>query len=138
MIRADLRTYLLAQTSITACIGQRLYLTRLPYDATFPAVSYQRMTGGYGHDLDGATGYCEAIFDFDVWGNDTVANESAGEALRLKLQGFTGTMGSTSVKRVTLDNETDYFHPPQTGDDPGIHRINFRYTIGFYVAVPSY
>jgi hypothetical protein len=138
MIRADLRTYLLAQSSITTLIGQRLYLSRIPLPGTYPCVSYRRVSGGHFHDLQGSRGYCEAAIEIEVWSDDSEEVESVGDAIRQKLQGFVGTMGSTTVKRVTLDDEQDSFLPPIEGSDTGVHRTTFRYTIGFGVTIPTY
>lgn len=148
MIRADLLAYLMDQSSVTDLIGTRMTLSRIPIDVygvpmsgPYPCVSYRRTSAGHHHNLDGSQGCCEADFEFDVWGDDTEEVEAVGEAIRLKLQGFVGTMGSgpgTTVFKVTLINEQDFFHPPQDGSDGGIHRTTFSYNIGFDVAIPTY
>lgn len=147
MIRNDLRTYLLAQSSITDLIVQRLSLSRRPinldgtageFGGPYPCVTYSRVTGGHHQNLDGSSGYAEADFEFDYWGTSPVSVENVSEAFRLKLQGYRGAMGDSTISKVTLQDETDFFHPPQVGDDGGIYRITQRYNIGFAVAIPSY
>lgn len=147
MIRSDLRTYLLAQSSVADLIGTRLSLSRLPLNVDgsanlsagpFPCVTYRLASANHHHNLDGGQGYCEAAIELDVWGDDSEEVEAAGDAIRLKLQGYLGAMGNSTVKRSTLDEEQDFFHPPQDGSDTGIHRTTFRYTIGFYEAITAY
>lgn len=146
-IRADLRTYLLSQSSITSLIGQRISLSRVPLnlDATagqsggpFPCVTYRRVSAGAYQDMDNGAGYCEADFEFDFYSTDSVEVESVSEAFRLKLQGYRGAMGGSTVKKVTLVNEQDFFHPPPDGSDTGIHRTTQQYNVGFYVTIPTY
>lgn len=146
-IRADLRTYLLTQTGVTNLVGQRISLSRVPVnpDGTagesggpYPCVTYRRVSGGHHQHLTGSQGYCEADFEFDFWGDSSVEVEAASEAFRQELQGYTGAMGSSTVKKVTLNNELDFFHPPQDGGDGGIHRTTQTYNVGFAVSIPSY
>lgn len=142
MIRADLRTYLLAQSTITDLVGTRIYWVRIPQkpqsETTYPCITYRRATGGHMHHLDNAQGYAQPIFEIDVWGPDSEVVENVGEQVRLKLQGFSGTMGTTDVGGVTLDDEQDFYIPSDIGDDIGVHRIQYKYKIGHGEAVPNY
>lgn len=79
-----------------------------------------------------------ALFEFHVVGIDSVAVETIGEALRLALQGFQGTMGATEVRCVTLDDETDDYIESKLGDDVGFFRTVYRYTIQHREAIPTF
>lgn len=146
-IRADLRTYCLAQSSITTLIGTRLSLSRRPIntDGTagesggpYPCVTYSRANGGHFQNMDASDGYCEAMFEFDFWSNVATDIESVSEAFRLKLQGYRGAMGSSSIKLVKLEDEIDFYHPAPDGSDKGIYRTTQRYLIGFVAPIPTY
>lgn len=146
LIRADLRTYLAAQTSITDLVGgaarPRIYFVRIPQtnppSSVYPCVTYRRATGGHVHSLDGSMGFASPLFEIDVWGEDSVVVEQIGEAIRLKLQGYRGTWGSSDIRKVTLDDEQDFYFPSEVADDVGVYRIQYKYTIGHGEAIPSF
>ena len=143
MIRADLRTYLLSQSDITDLVGTRIYWVRIPQknpsDANYPCITYRRATGGHVHNLDGAQGYAEAIVEIDIWGPDSEVVENVGEQVRESLQGFRGEMGTTDVRRrVTLEDEQDFYYPSEVGDDVGVYRIQYKYKIGYGESVPCF
>jgi len=51
------------------------------------------------------------------------------EAVRQRLNGFRGMMGSTRVGRITLDNEFDTFE--EEAGQSGLHRVTQDYIISF-------
>jgi hypothetical protein len=138
MIRSAIRTYLLTQTDLTNLISTRIYLTRIPDNGTYPCITFRRISSGRQHDLDGAAGYAESNFEFEVWSDDSEEVEDVCEELRQALQGFRGTMGTTAVKRVTLEDEQDFYHPPISGDDVGVHRTVVRYIVGYVETIPTF
>lgn len=132
MIRAALRTWLLAQSSVADLIGDRFDLAKVPQvNATYPYVSYRRASGDYEHDLDGGAGLASPIFEIDVWSPKTTEVEAVGQAIRLALQGYRGLMGDVNVVGVELENEEDFFHPADVASDEGRHRTRFRYRIHY-------
>lgn len=138
MIRSALRTYLLANSEVAALIGTRLYLTRIPENGSFPCVTFRRAGSGRHQDMRAASGYAEASFDFEIWSDDSEEVEAVCESLRQALQGYRGLMDTTPVSRVTLEDEQDFFHPPLSGDDVGVHRTLVRYVIGYSESIPTF
>lgn len=142
MIRSDLTAYLKSRGDLTSLVGQRIHWIRIPQrekgETTFPCVTFRRATGGHYQNLDGSQGYAQPLFEFDVWGPDSVSVERVAEQLRLSLQGFRGAIGSTRVSEITLDDEQDFYHPDETGGDAGIYRVQFKYTIGHAEAIPAF
>lgn len=145
-IRQDLRTYLAAQSGITALLTAngktRIFLSRIPQanppSASFPAVLYRRSVGGHEHDLDGSAGIAVAQFEFHVADPDPTTVESVCEALRQELQGYRGAMGSSTIQRCTLDNEVDDYVESQIGDDEGFHITVLTYTIAYLESIPTF
>lgn len=142
MIRTDLRAYLASKTTVTNICGTRIHWTHIPQrksnETTYPCVVFRRATGGHEHHLDGSAGYAAPLFDIDVWGEDDEIVENLGEQVRLVLQGFQGVMGSTTIGRLTLDDEHDYYYPSGKDNDRGQYLIRYRYTIGYTEAIPSF
>lgn len=72
-----MRTALLAQPSLTALIGQRLYDVMLPAPPTYPCVRFQRIsTVPYSTMNQSANwqGMGWARFQFDIWANGSNAD----------------------------------------------------------------
>ncbi len=142
MIRQDIKTYLGAFAGLTALVAQRIYLSVIPPSETpyanLPAVVFRRANGGHEHDLDGAAGYAAPDFEFHVIGRRATDVEAICEQLRLALQGYRGTMGSSTIQRCTLEDESDDYFESETGDDVGFYRTVLRYTIGYTETIPSF
>lgn len=144
-IRQDIRTYLAAQAGVTALLTHHgkthIYLSRIPQSNppadSFPAVLYRR-AGGHDHDLDGGSGLSTASFEFHVADPEPTMVESVCEALRQELQGYRGTMGSSTVQRCTLDDEQDEYVESAIGDDKGFHVTVLTYTITYTESIPTY
>lgn len=134
MIRSDLRAYLASNLSI----GQRIYPVALPQSAVLPCLTYSRTTGGHDHNLKSATGSAIPTFDIDCWSLTYEGADSLAEEIRQKMQGFSGTMGTTAVRSVILDDEVDAFEPLEDGSDKGIFRITLRYRIRYDESIPAF
>lgn len=85
MIEQDLRTYLLAQPSVTALIATRLYPIRLPQGVTLPAVTYQRITGSSEQAYDGPVNLGQGTIQFDCWADTYASALAVAEQVRQKL-----------------------------------------------------
>lgn len=147
LIRADLHNYLKNESSVASLLtgtdGKvRIHFVRIPQSKApanpYPCITYRRATGGHKHSLDGSMGFAEALFEIDVWGEDSIVAEQVGEAVRLVMQGFRGTWGSSDVRRVTLDDEQDFYYPSEVADDVGVYRLQYKYTIGHGETIPSF
>lgn len=109
----------------------------LPQSAQRPAITYQRVTGGHEHRLTGSSGTAIPTFELDCWADSYEAADQLAEAVRQVMQGFSGTMGSTTVHSVILDDEADQFTPPSDGSDNGIYSITLRYRIRHTESIPA-
>jgi len=137
MIRTSLRQYLAAQSNIAALVGERIYPVVLPQSAAFPALTYSRTSGGHDYTLKGSSGMAMPTFELDCWGETYDAADELAEAIRLKLNGFNGTMGDTEVKVCVLDDEVDAFEPNDDASAEGVYRITLRYRIQYTESVPA-
>jgi len=137
MIRSSLRSHLATHV---ASVGSRIYPVVLPegHDNNLTAITYSRVTGGHDHNLKQATGSAIPTFEIDCWSKSYEAADQLAEAVRQQMQGFSGTMGATSVKSVILDDEQDAYEAPQDGSDNGLYRITLRYRIRYTESVPAF
>jgi hypothetical protein len=136
MIRTDLRQYL--ATNLTSIVGLHIYPVVLPQTAGLPAITYARITGGHDHNLKQATGAAIPTFELDCWGATYDQADQLAEAVRQKMQGFSGAMGSTLVTSVLLDDEVDAFEPNDDGSDTGLYRITLKYRIQYRESIPTF
>ena len=95
---AVIRAYLVAQTTLTDVVGQRVYCPRLPENAALPAVSF--FTRG-GTSTPYIPGWVAPSVQFDCWADDPVEARSVYRALYDVLQGIQNI-------KVTIDG-TDYY-----------------------------
>ena len=137
-VEASLFLYLQGQSTITDLVSNRIYPVRLPRAATLPAVSYRRITGGYGHLLDGGDGSAAPRFQVDVWANSYGQAKSIAEALRQVMQGFCGKFDCLTIHSVILENESDHYEQPTDASDEGIYHIALDYFILHEVSIPTF
>ena len=117
--------YLSGFAGLTALVGNRIYPRRLPQDANYPAVTYQRISR-LPIRTSGTVPATRSRFQFTCWGADVPGVKSGydqakavAEQVRLALQNYAGLMGGTggvNVLDATLENEIDI----DDGDDTQI------------------
>jgi len=114
VIEQALRIYILAQSAITAYIGDRLYFVRAPQNAEKPYIVFFKVTGPRLHSHDGASGLANPRFQFSVFSDKYSVAKKICAALQAALDGYSGTMGGesgVSVGAVFYINETDIYEP---------------------------
>src|SRR5262245_3914279 len=130
MIRSDLRNYL-----TTVC--SRVYPVVLPQGVALPAITYSRVTGGHDHNLKSATGSAIPTFELNCLALSYQQADELAEAVRQKMQGFSGTLGTSEVRSTILDDEADSFESLQDDSDDGVFIITLRYRIRYDESVPT-
>lgn len=115
-IEYDLRTYLLADATVSGFIDSRCYPVHLPERPQFPALTYQMVSRVRpARPSAGPPALAEMRIQIDVWTHDRDGQDAYDEAkdladaVRQRLDGTTGSLGSglASVQDVRLDSERD-------------------------------
>ena len=106
-LAGDLRTFILADATVTGLVVARMSPMRLPQNPTFPALVYTQISGPRDRNLSGPSGRVVARFQIDCWAKTYLQAQSLADAVRARLDGYQGTMGATVVGSVALENETD-------------------------------
>ena len=134
MLAADLTQYLKADPTIAAAVSGRVFPNIVPQGSAFPAISYNQVSGVRLYDVnDGPTGRAMPRITINSWAVRYLDVRNLADAVRRRINGFRGMMGSTSIGRITLDNEFDNFEQ-EAGQD-GIHRVVQDYIISFVEGV---
>jgi len=116
-ISQALRAFLLAQPSIVALVGTRIYPQVLPQQPTYPAITYAQVSGVRMQILEGPAGRARPRITINSWGESHESMDALAGALRAALDGYAGPMGDLSVGAVVLDNEFEVFE-----EEARVHR----------------
>jgi hypothetical protein len=136
-ITQDVVTYLLTKTGVTTHTSTRIYDGHVPQGDSYPAVTVKMIDGGHAHDIDGSAGFATPTVQIDVWSRNKVTNCTVAEAIRQVMQGFKGTMGSSTVTGVSLIGDIDLDGPPNIGTEVPIHQKALDYWIRHTESVPA-
>ena len=99
---------------------------RLPEQATFPAIRYQRVNTVRNHALDSAVGVTEATLQVDCMAKTYSQAKALADEVRVILHGYSGTWSTLKARHVTLDTENDFYE--QDGDRV-THWVTQRYRV---------
>jgi len=113
-IESELRTRLIAAATSAA---SRIYPQKLPQDPTYPALTFQRVSGARVGNLAGAAGRAKPRITFSCWAQTYVAAQALAAEVRASLNGFKGTLTTISAD-IALENEIDDFD-----DVVNVHRV---------------
>ena len=99
----DIITRLLADSHITAVVGQRIFPVHVDQDATLPAIMVT-ITDMETHDTKTATSTDDILeLDLTVYSKSAKQGFDIAENIRTSLDNFTGTMGSTTVQSLRFE-----------------------------------
>ncbi len=129
-IATDIRTFLLADATLTTLIGTRLYPLTLPQNPTLPAMTYQWVSGERVHTADGALGLSRPRIQFDAWATTYLVAESVFEALRKRLDAFRGAAGASIIQGAFFDSERDLYE-----SEPKLYRRSVDFFVWHEEAV---
>ena len=97
--------HLLAQTGLTALIGDRIY----PYEASegdpLPYIVYQNISDVKNHTLEGQNAFENPVYQFTVYDSDPVTIKAIGRQIKAALSDYHGTMSGLNVQYIELLNE---------------------------------
>lgn len=111
-VEVALRTHLLA-SPITRLVSQRIYPLLLPQGATFPAITFQRISSVRDRTYDAPIYLVTARVQFSCWAETWNDCRALAEDLRMILNGFRGIMAGIPVPSIRILNELD-LHDPET------------------------
>lgn len=106
-IEEALRTYTLADAGVTALVGTRMYPRKLPQTPTLPALVYQRIDTRRGHDMAGADALPRPRMQVTCWATTPAGAYALAAAVRVRLDGYRGTMGTVAVGSCLCVGERD-------------------------------
>lgn len=100
MIEEGLYAHLSTNNDISAVVGDRIYLSRLPQEPTLPAVVYSNISGIPYMTMNAKGSLDRSRFQVDCWGSNALEAKSLAQKVRSALEGFRGQMGNEVVHAV--------------------------------------
>jgi len=114
IIEEVLYAYLTNCAGLTALVGDRIYPIILPQKISFPAVTYQRISGIREYSQSGPSGLAHPRFQFSCWAKKYQEAKAIAEQVRLALDGYKGMMGGPDgvrVDAVYIEDDHDIYDP---------------------------
>ncbi len=136
-ITRALRAFLLADATIAAAVGTRIYPQKLPQNVTYPAITILRVSTLRANVLHGAASLARPRYQIDCWTRETSgANaftdaQELGSAVRNRLDAYSGVMTDPTTATdfytgVTFDDERDLF-------DTDVNGGYFRHSSDYFI-----
>lgn len=127
----DLRTLIVGTTPIAALISTRCHYNHVPESAAKPFVWFRVASDNEELTLDGTGGLHEAVCDLECCGNSESSAQSVADAVKSKLHGFKGTMGSETSQAMFMRDKDDDYLPYSNASDEGASVVSFSLTVWY-------
>lgn len=129
-IRPALRAFLLADASIAAVVGTRIYPIKIPQGVAAASLVYTKVSARPDHHMSGASGLARPRLQLDAWAPTADAALWLADLVRERLDGYSGTMGSggaaVTVQGVFFADEREDFD-----DAANLFRMSRDYFINY-------
>jgi len=107
-----------ADATIDSLVDGRIYPNAVPQGKAMPAITYQQISGPREYTTDGPVGLVMARYQVNCWTETYAEARQLGEAVRLTLNGYIGTIESLQIYGIFLENEGDL-----PSIQPGVDRL---------------
>lgn len=144
--RADVISRLTGDTTIQSYCGSgstaRVFaVVRPPLKAgvtltTGACIVVRRLSANPGHDLQNGDGWEDGRFEFRCISTQLTTADSMAEAVRQRLQGESGTWGSSTIHSVLFDDEADDYDFIRNGEEAGEYHVVLIYRIIRELSIP--
>lgn len=143
ILETGLYAYITGSSVITGLVSDRVFPNAIPPGDAFPCITFNRIGSEQPHHLTAAAVVQSARIQIDCWGKDPDGDgyedcANIAEALRNRLDGYRGAMGSVTVKTCHLHDQRDDYEAPADGSGVGIDRISQEYLMWYSVSLPSF
>jgi len=136
-IKDGLYTYLVSKSEITDLVGLKIFPNQAPNSSELPYITVARVASDGEHHLSDASKQVTDTFELEVFGRDSIEVENIAEAIRDKVDGFRGLMGSTEVGSALIVSQNDDFIVDDQGTDIQSFRISITVDISHFRSVPT-
>lgn len=120
-----------SQTSVSSLIGTRVFPMMAPTGTALPLVIYQRSAVSRQQSLSGPVGLPVVTLQLTSYASSYTAVKSIARAVRVAVDGWTGTTSGVTIQRTSLQAESDGMVLPQ--DDQSLPVYSVDQTFDFRI-----
>ncbi len=120
-----------SQTSVSSLIGTRVFPMMAPTGTALPLVIYQRSDVSRQQSLSGPVGLPVVTLQLTSYASSYTAVKSIARAVRVAVDGWTGTTSGVTIQRTSLQAESDGMVLPQ--DDQSLPVYSVDQTFDFRI-----
>jgi hypothetical protein len=107
MIEEALYSRLTGFAGLTALVGPRIYAHLMPQGPSYPSVVYTRISAQRESAMGSDANLVHSRFQLDAWALLAKDARDVTEQLRLALERWRGTSGTTVIQDSFIDNQQD-------------------------------
>lgn len=130
-MRAGLVSLLTGESTISAIVSDRVFISSAPQSASLPYIIITQMGSEENKALDGTGALRFLGFDIDCKANTSAQAETLGNAVRVFLDDYTGAAGDETILAVLLNDESTDVEPPTDKSDVAKHTTLLDVTIQY-------
>jgi len=113
-LETAMRAYVLADATVAAAVGTRMYSRKPPQTPGVPYIVYQRIDTRRLHDMDGPDGLPRPRVQIACWAANSTGAADLADAVRERLDGYRGAWGDVTIGSCLCVGESDT-DDPETG-----------------------
>jgi len=106
-IEAAVYDLLINDAAVEVLVGRSVYPAIIPQGESLPAITYQQISGVREYTADGAFGMTSARFQINCWAESYSEVRNLADAVRIRLDGLSGTAQNIKIYSILIDDETD-------------------------------
>ena len=106
-IETGIYAHLYADATVLALVSTRIYPLAVPQTGSFPAITYQRISGSHVRSHSGPSGLSVARYQLTCWASTYAGAKALAEAVREAMDAVSGTWNSIAVGASFLDSDGD-------------------------------
>lgn len=127
----DLRSFIIGSTAVTAQISTRCHYNHIPMNSAKPYVWFRVTEDNEPLCMDGTGGMHQSLVDLECSGLTEESVQAVADAVKDRLHGYKGTLGSISAKGVFVAGKDDDYIPFTNQSDDGIRVIAFSVNLWY-------
>lgn len=128
----SLRTYIIGSTYVTDEISTRChYNANAPEYSAHPFVWFRVNQDNEELTLDGTGGMHECYVDLECVGDTEATAQAAADAVKARLHGTKGTMGSVTCHACFVNDKDDDYVPYMAEGNEGAHIVAYTVKVWY-------
>jgi hypothetical protein len=131
-ISTALRNRLTNYAGFSTIAQARMYPAPIPQKATYPLVTYQKISGLRSYAMGAQIDMVRSRFQIDIWATDYDACEALADQVRLALSNYRGTSDTIVIDLIRLEDEQG----PMLDEGSELQRVIQDYILDFRETTP--